>query len=71
MTFVDYINSRGLTVSVVTQKLGVSRQTISDYSTCKNGPTLRTLSKLANAMTDLGAPTTVADLTAHCLVKVN
>lgn len=63
MTIVDYINTRGLTPRIVCQKIGVSKQALSDYSTAKNGPTLRTLTKLAEGMTALGAPTTVTDLT--------
>lgn len=63
MTIVDYINSRGLTVRIVCQKIGVTKQALSDYSNAKNGPTLKTLTRLAEGMTALGAPTSVADLT--------
>ncbi len=63
MKIVDYIHCRGLTPRIVCQKIGVSKQALSDYDNCKNGPTLKTLEKLANGMTALGAPTTVADLT--------
>lgn len=63
MTIVEYINSRGLTARIVGQKIGVTKQALSDYSNAKNGPTLKTLTKLADGMTALGAPTSVADLT--------
>lgn len=63
MTIVDYIKSRGLTPRIVCQKIGVTKQAISDYSKAKYGPTLKTLTKLADGMTALGAPTSVADLT--------
>lgn len=62
MTIAEYINSRGLTVRIVAQKLRITKQAISDYDTQKNGPTLKTLTKLANAMTELGAKTEIVDL---------
>lgn len=71
MTTVEYIKSRGLTVRVVAQKMGVTRQAISDYDKKKFGPTLRRLEKLATTMTALGAETSIADLTkAICSTEV-
>jgi transcriptional regulator with XRE-family HTH domain len=69
LTVVDYINSRGLTPRIVCQKIGVTKQALSDYSNTKNGPTLKTLNKLAEGMTSLGAPTSVADLTRALMNK--
>lgn len=59
----EYVKSRGLTVRLLTQKMGVTRQCFSNY--WKNTiPTAKTLQKVAQAMTELGAPTTVVDLVA-------
>lgn len=61
MTIEKYIKSRGLTVRLVAQKMGVTRQAIVKYGT-KFTPTARTLDKLAKSMTELGAETKVVDL---------
>lgn len=61
MTIEEYIKSRGLTTRVVAQKMGVTRQAIQQYGT-KFEPTTKTYEKIAKAMTELGAATTVVDL---------
>lgn len=61
MTLTNYIKTRGLTVRLVSQRLGVSRQTVAQYGN-NFFPTEKTLTKIAKAMTELGAPTTVVDL---------
>ena len=62
MKLTKYIKERGLFASHVAVKLGVSRQCLAQYGEGKRSPTLKTLTKIADAMTELGAPTTVADL---------
>lgn len=57
----DYIYSRGLTPTLVSQKMGVSRQALADYGR-KSTPTAKTLCKVAKAMTELGVETTAMDL---------
>lgn len=68
MTMNEYAKSRGLTVPLIAQKLGVSRQAVAQYG---NGyvPTAKVLEKTAHAMTELGAPTTVVDLVAALYEK--
>ena len=61
MTIEQYIRSRGLRSKIVAQKIGVSRQALNQYGT-RYTPTARTLGKIARAMTELGAETTVVDL---------
>lgn len=63
MTMKEYAKSRGLRIVTISQKLCVSRQAVAQYG---NGhvPTVKVLQKIANAMTELGAPTTVVDLVA-------
>ena len=61
MTFREYVNSRGLTIKLVAQKAGVTKQAIDQYGK-KFTPTVKTLRKLADAMTALGAETKVVDL---------
>ena len=61
MTIEKYIKSHGLTTKLVAQKAGVTRQALNKYGT-KFTPTARTLEKVANAMTALGAKTKVTDL---------
>lgn len=61
MRIVDYIRSRGLIASHVAQKSGITRQSLDQYGT-KYTPTARSLEKVAKAMTELGAETTVVDL---------
>lgn len=63
MTIEEYIKSRGLTVKLVAQQTGMTRQAIHQYGT-KFTPTARTLNKIAKAMTELGAETKVIDLVA-------
>lgn len=62
MKLTKYINERGLIASHVAVKLGVTRQYLDQYDAGNRSPTLKTLTKIAYAMTELGAPTTVADL---------
>lgn len=63
MTMNEYAKSRGLTISLIAQKMGVSKQAVSLYG-IKFVPTAKTLERTAKAMTELGAPTTVVDLFA-------
>lgn len=63
MTMHEYLKSRGLRVTTLAQQMGVTKQAVSMMGT-KYTPTARTLKKVAAAMTELGAPTTVVDLTA-------
>ena len=62
MKLTKYINERGLIAAHVAVKLGVTRQYFDQYDAWKRSPTLKTLTRIATAMTELGAPTTVADL---------
>lgn len=61
MTIEQYIKSKGLTTRLVAQKAQMSKQAINNYGVTFT-PTAKTLLKLAKAMTELGAPTTVVDL---------
>lgn len=70
MTIEEYIKSRGLTIRVVAQKMGVTRQAIQQYG-IKFTPTARTLEKIAKAMTALGAETKVVDLIELKIIKEN
>ena len=56
-----YIENKGLTVKLVSQQMGVSRQAIEKYGKDFT-PTAKTLNKIATAMTELGVPTTPIDL---------
>ncbi len=58
-----YIRSRGLLVKTVAQKVGTSSQNISKIGENNVTPNLKTLERVAKAMTELGAPTTVVALT--------
>lgn len=62
MTIHEYAKSRGLSVRIIAQKIGVTRQAISRYGNDEYKPTVKTLEKVAKAMTELGAPTSVVDL---------
>ena len=68
MTMNEYAKSRGLTISLIAQKMGVSKQAVSLYG-IKFVPTAKTLERTAKAMTELGAPTTVVDLFAALYPK--
>ena len=61
MTFKEYVKLRGLTLKLVAQKAGVTKQAIDQYGK-KFTPTAKTLQKIAEAMTELGAETKVVDL---------
>lgn len=63
MTLNEFIRTRRLVPAHVAQKLGMSRQQINEYGNGKY-PTLRTTVRIANAMTEMGSPTTVADISA-------
>lgn len=63
MTMTEYAKSRGLRVSLIAQKMCVSRQCIAQYGK-ERSPTVTTLERVAKTMTELGAPTTVVDLVA-------
>lgn len=61
MQISEFIKSKGLSAKIVAQALGVSRQAISEYGR-KAKPTYNTLKKIADAMTDMGVPTTVVEI---------
>ena len=65
-----YMNECGLIANHVAQKMGVSRQQLDQYDESRC-PTLKTLEKIAKAMTELGVPTTVADLSKAILKEEN
>lgn len=68
MKLSDYIHERGLITSHVAKKAGISRQQIDQYGGAKRRLlTLRTAERIATAMTELGAPTTVADISTALL----
>ena len=56
-----YIKSHGLTLTEVAAKAGVTRQALAQYGD-DFSPTVKTLAKVAKAMTELGVPTTTAEL---------
>lgn len=62
MTMKEYAKSRGLRVSLIAQQMGVQRQMLSQYDGKTRAPRVDTMKRIANAMTDLGATTTLADL---------
>lgn len=61
MNLTEYLKSKGLTLSLVAQEMGISRQALENYGK-KFTPTAKTLKKVATAMTNLGVPTTAVDL---------
>ena len=67
MKLSDYIHERGLVTSHVAKQMGKSRQQLDQYDNAKRFMTLRTAKLIAAAMTELGAPTTVADITTAML----
>ena len=64
MKLTDYIHDRGLVASHVAKKMGVSRQQLDQYGVTRRLMNLGTAQRIANAMTELGAPTTVADISS-------
>ena len=64
-----YIKSKGLTLSAVAEKAGVTRQALAKYGE-DFSPTLKSLKKVAKALTELGYPTTAADL-VNIVTKYN
>ena len=62
MKLSKYVNDRGLVLSHVASKMKRSRQQLDQYDENRL-PTLRIAVKIAESMTELGAPTTIADLT--------
>lgn len=61
MTMNEYAKIRGLRAAHISQKIGITRQALEQYGKVYM-PTVKSLEKVANAMTELGAPTTVVDL---------
>lgn len=59
----DYITKKGLSVRLVAQACGMSRQNIYEYGRGFT-PTYKSLKKIADAMTGMGVPTTVVELYA-------
>ena len=57
----EYIDSKGLTVQLVSQQMGVSRQWLHNCGKVYT-PTAKTLNKIATAMTELGVETKPIDL---------
>ena len=68
MKLSTYINEKGLVTAHVAQQMGVSRQQLDQYSN-DHFPTLKTTIRIADAMTKLGKPTTVADI-SQALMQV-
>ena len=66
MTLAEYVKSKGLTLTLVAQEMKVSRQAVSLYGKAFT-PTTKTLKKMADAMTNLGVPTTVVDLVPYVM----
>lgn len=62
MIVADYIRSRGVKVKHVAQLRGVTRQDVEKLGV-EHAPKASTLKWVADAMTQLGAPTTLADIT--------
>lgn len=58
----EYFKSRGLSTKLMAQKLGVTRQALEQYTNGKHKPSYRTVAKIAAAMTEMGAETTIADV---------
>lgn len=56
-----YIKRHGLTLCSVAEKAGITRQALAQYGV-NFSPSVSTLKKVADAMTELGAPTKVTDL---------
>lgn len=56
-----HIKSKVLTLTAVAEKAGIKRQALAQYGETFS-PTLKSLTKVAKAMTALGVPTTVNDL---------
>ncbi len=69
MRLTQYIHERGLYPAHVASKMGVTRQCFEQYDRGVHSPTLKSLTKIAAAMTELGALTTVADLSTALLKK--
>ncbi len=68
MKLTDYIHERGLVASHVAKRCGITRQQIDQYGgKSRRLMNLATALKISRAMTELGAPTTVADLTSALL----
>lgn len=59
----EYIRSRGLTPQIVAAQIGISKQGLAAINNSGN-PHLKTLMRISTAMTELGAPTTIANLTS-------
>lgn len=64
-----HIKSKGLTLSAVAEKAGITRQALTQYGE-EFSPTLKSLEKVARAMTELGVPTTTIDL-VNIVTKYN
>ena len=69
MKLTDYIHDRGLVASHVAKQMGVSRQQLDQYGVTRRLMNLGTAQRIANAMTELGASTTVADITSALMQK--
>ena len=61
MTMTEFLKEKGLRPAHIAQKIGVSRQAIEKYGRNHN-PYASTMEKVAQAMTDLGVPTTAIDI---------
>lgn len=68
MTIATFARSRGLTAGMIAQKMGVSREMVYLYGKDKM-PTVRTMERIAKAMTDLGVPTTPVEVFAALTTK--
>ena len=61
MTMAKFVKSKGLTVAIVANQMGVSRQALSLYGHGRN-PRATTLLRVVKAMNELGVPTTMPEL---------
>lgn len=65
-----YISEKGLVTSHVARQMGVSRQQLDQY--CNDRfPNLKTTLRIAEAMTALGVPTTVGDISKALMQSVD
>ena len=69
MTIATFAKSRGLTAGMIAQKMGVAREMVYAYGRGGIMPTVRTMERIAKAMTELGVPTTPVEVFAALTVK--
>lgn len=65
MTFSNWLKLHGILVQDLAKKLGVTRAAV--YALGKNGkPTMRTLTRVSAAISELGTPVTAVELYYEC-----